>query len=276
MGTHLLPLTEAEVSLFRQKGVICSSRPVLEKARFQELAQLVYQTIDKNLKPDESGTLSSLHVTDPAFINFAKEDSLLNIIESLIGPNIGLISVNLFIKRPNTHQYVQWHTDAHSYQQLKLFDQVDLASMLIAITPSTKANGCVRYIAGSHLKKSRTYKDDPYQNCLFGDQWGYSGVADSEVDLAAEVIDMEIPQGYCSIHDIHTMHGSEPNSSSEERILLNFKFFPTHLRVDTNGVQQYFNSAQNGYLVRGTDLGNTCAYSCVGGDTEFTHRKAKV
>lgn len=274
MDTHLLHLTDAEVSLFREKGVIRSNRPVMEEARFQKLVQLVYQTIDKNLKPDESGTLSSLHVTDPAFINFAKEDSLLDIIESLIGPNIGLISVNLFIKRPNTHQYVQWHTDAHSYQQLKLFDQVDLASMLIAITPSTKANGCVRFVAGSHRKKSRTYKDDPYKNCLFGDQWGYSGVADSEVDLSAEVIDMEVPRGYCSIHDINTMHGSEPNSSSEERILLNFKFFPTHLRVDTNGVQQYFNSAQNGYLVRGKDLGNTCAYSCV--DSVADHKRVKV
>lgn len=258
MNSSPLHLTEAEVSTFREKGVISSSRPVMSEARFQELVQLVYQTIEKNLKPEESGTLSSLHVTEPAFINFAKESSLLDLVESLIGPNIGLISTNVFVKRPNTRQYVQWHTDAHSYQQLKLFDQVDLAAMLIAITPSNRGNGCVRYIAGSHKKKFRTYKDDPYKNCLFGDQWGYSGVADAEVDHSAEVIDMELQRGFCSIHDINTMHGSEPNSSADERILLNFKFFPTHLKVDTKGVEEYFKSSQHGYLVRGQDLGNTC------------------
>lgn len=256
-------LSEAEVETFREKGVIRSGRPVMSETRFQELVQLVQKTIEKNLQPGESGTLSSLHITEPFFIDYARESSVLDLVESLIGPNIGLISANLFVKRPRTRQHVQWHTDAHSYQQLKLFDRVEMAAMLIAITPSTLASGCVRYIAGSHKIKSRLYKDAPYTNCLFGDEWGYSSVRDSEVDLSAGVIDMEIPRGYCSIHDINTMHGSEPNESADERILLNFKFFPTHLKIDSTGVQKYFNSTQPGYLLRGVDVGGTCAHSCI-------------
>jgi len=252
-------LSADAVDLYKKQGVVRTDRPVFSDEKFHELKRLVDRTIEKNLKPDQSGTLAALLVNEPEFIRFAAQDSVLDLIEPIIGPNIGIISANIFVKRPHTEQYVQWHTDAHSYQRLRLMDRVEMTALLIAITPSTIETGCVQYIAGSHLKKSRQYKNKPYTNCLFGDEWGYSGVEDFEVDRDSEVIQMQIPQGYGSLHDVNVVHGSQPNQSGHERILLNFKFFPTDIKIDSAGVLEHFKSSQDGYLLRGSDLGQTCA-----------------
>lgn len=252
-------LPQEAVSLYKKHGVVKTNRPVFSATTFQRLKSLVYKTIEKNLRPDESGTLAALLVNEPEFLRFAAEDSVLDLIEPLIGPHIGIISSNLFVKRPHTAQHVQWHTDAHSYQRLKLMDRVEMVALLIAITPSTIETGCVEYVAGSHHQKFRQYKNSPYSNCLFGDEWGYSGVEDFEVDPTADVIKMQLAEGYGSLHDVNVIHGSQPNQSSNDRILLNFKFFPTDIKIDSAGVLAHFNSSQDGYLVRGQDLGRTCA-----------------
>lgn len=252
-------LSPEAVSHYKKQGVVKTNRPVFSESTFQRLKNLVYKTIEKNLKPDESGTLAALLVNEPEFIRFAAEDSVLDLIEPLIGPHIGIISSNLFVKRPHTVQHVQWHTDAHSYQRLKLMDRVEMVALLIAITPSTIETGCVEYIAGTHHQKFRQYKNNPYTNCLFGDEWGYSGVEDFEVDPGADIIKMQLSEGFGSLHDVNVIHGSQPNQSAQERILLNFKFFPTDIKIDSTGVLAHFNSSQDGYLLRGQDLGQSCA-----------------
>lgn len=255
---------ETEVASFKSNGFVRSYTPVFSEERFKELENLTELIVNRNPAPGESVHVYRLLYKVPSFLDFVVEDPILDMVESLLGPNFGLLSSSAFIKLPNSTSYFNWHTDFTQVEHFNEISKVPTAAMLLAVTPSTTETGCLQYIPGSHLyKEKRKYKSPPPQQNFKGDI--YYGLEESEVDFSKGIVNLELPKGYCSFHDLHIVHGSQPNKSDRDRILLNFWFFSTDIgHLDKSAVEFMTTQKKGRIHLRGADPYDTCEYSIVG------------
>jgi len=91
----------------------------------------------------------------PLFDQIAHHPSILDVIESLIGPNILVAGTTLFIKEPEQRGFISWHQDAR-YNGLKPYNWV---TAWLALTEVTKENGCMYMWPKSHLDGQRDHVD---------------------------------------------------------------------------------------------------------------------
>lgn len=135
-------------------------------------------------------------------------EELLNVVEGLLGDNILVDGTLVFYKPPHDSSYVSWHQDS-VYSGWNLTPST---SAWIALTPSYRANGCMRVIPGSHTKGSLDHvnlRDD--FNLL------ERGERVSSVD-ESQAVDVVLKAGEMSLHQSTLVHGSNPNLSDEARI----------------------------------------------------------
>ena len=167
----------------------------------------------------------------------AHNETLLDAVEDLIGPNL-LVWDGAFInKEPHTDTYVSWHQDLTYWG---IGPPQEIVSVWLALSPVSPENGSMRMVRGSHhevLKHVDKFGDD---NLLSRGQ----ELAD-EIDEAS-VVDMTLAPGQMSLHHGLVVHGSNPNHSDQRRIGLNFQFI-------TPAVRQHEMTGDSAMLVRGAD-----------------------
>ena len=161
---------------------------------------------------------------------------ILDTVECLIGPDIVLTNTVLFIKEPNSLHHVTYHQDA-TYMGLE--PQTSLTAW-IALTESTRENGCVRMIRGSHRLDIQQHID------TFGeDNILTRGQQIEDVDEES-ALDIELEPGQMSLHHARTIHGSGPNKTSGRRIGIALQSFAHPSTRQVHG-EDY------ALLVRGSD-----------------------
>ncbi len=84
---------------------------------------------------------------DRAFLDVATDPGLLDIVERLTAPDLILMNALMFYKRAEQGPKVPWHRDGFALP----IEPMGGTSVWIAVTESTTANGCLRFIPGSHL-----------------------------------------------------------------------------------------------------------------------------
>lgn len=162
---------------------------------------------------------------------------ILDAVEAVIGPDILCWSNDFFIKEPNDPAFVSWHQDA-TYWGL---EPPEVVTAWLGFTDSTHDNGCVRVIPGSHLRGQIEHYD------TFGKDNLLSRGQEVLVEVdEREAADIELSAGEVSLHHVLMVHGSGPNTSSDRRIGVAFRYLPTHV-VQTAGVRE------SAMLVRGVD-----------------------
>ncbi|MEZ5668309.1 MAG: phytanoyl-CoA dioxygenase family protein [Alphaproteobacteria bacterium] len=164
---------------------------------------------------------TNCHLLHPDLYDLALDDRVLDAVEPILGPDILAWSAALFAKAPHTGKYVSWHQDS-TYWGL---EPPDIVTAWIALTPSTRANGCMRVVPGSHrlgqLAHADSFADD---NMLSRGQ---------EVQVAvdeAEAVDIVLAPGEMSLHHVRLVHGSEPNRSDGPRVGFAVRYIPTRCR----------------------------------------------
>jgi len=255
MNENKRALPPEEIEAYRKTGVTrCSVFPFSDE-KFKLLRELSIKTIEKEFGNEHSGAIFHLFAKQPDFLDYAVENSLLDLVESLIGPDICLMGSALFIKKSGSPKYASWHSDVG--EQFEAFDNMHVLSFTIAITASTKESGCVKYLPNSHEKLHRSYTGKNYENSLFGSRSFL--LSENEVDLSKGVVEMELSPGQCSFNNLNTIHSSEPNRSSHDRILVNFKYMAPVPGNGTPTSQWFFKkNFKNRILVRGSDKGGFC------------------
>ena len=157
------------------------------------------------------------------WLEFATDPLLLDAVEALIGPDLVLWGSQVFCKPAGTGREVPWHQDGQYWPIRPLAT----CSAWIALDEATPANGCMRYVAGSHrggrLLAHRT-------------RAGREVVLNQEVDPAAidpaAVRDDVLPAGGFSLHDVYLVHGSGPNRSARRRAAFVVRFMPATSRFE--------------------------------------------
>ncbi len=147
---------------------------------------------------------------------------VLDAVEAIIGPDIMIWSSTFFIKEPRTGSHVSWHQDLRYWG---LEDHDAMVSAWLALSPVTEANGCMRFVAGSHkgplVDHEDTYGED---NVLTRGQQ-----AAIEIDEGASR-KVELKPGQMSLHHGRLLHASAPNRSDERRIGYAMNFIAPHNR----------------------------------------------
>jgi non-heme Fe2+,alpha-ketoglutarate-dependent halogenase len=152
----------------------------------------------------------NLHLFFDWAYELVTHDALLDAVEGMLGSDILVEATVVFYKPPRDTSYVSWHQDS-LYSGWHLTPST---SAWIALTPSVRANGCVRVVPGSHkrgLLEHQIIRDDPNLLNRRGER------VEMTVD-EAEALDLVLRPGEMSLHHSNIVHGSNPNSSDEPRV----------------------------------------------------------
>ena len=88
-------------------------------------------------------------IHDPFIHHILDQRTILDIVEEIIGPNIALFGAHYIAKKPFSGQPVGWHQDG-SYWPL---EPMEVVSVWLAGTQSTKENACMKVIPGTQNKR---------------------------------------------------------------------------------------------------------------------------
>lgn len=162
--------------------------------------------------------------------------AVLDVVESLIGPDILLYNSTYIIKEPRSEAYISWHQDLTYWG---LADDDAQVSMWLALAPATVESGCMVMLHGTHKRGRAEHVERPDENnvLLLGQE-----IVDVDESMARPC---PLEPGEASFHHGWTVHTSAPNRSSDRRIGLNAQFIACHNRQAAEGMAAT--------LVRGED-----------------------
>ncbi len=150
------------------------------------------------------------HVVMPFAAELARNPRVLDVVEGVIGPDILIYAAEFFIKEPRTSAIVSMHQDL-TYWGLGAID--GLVTAWIALSPATRASGCMDFVQGSHKNPILPHEDTFDANNLL------SRGQEVKVDIAeADKARIVLEPGQMSLHHGLTIHGSGPNTSDDRRI----------------------------------------------------------
>jgi ectoine hydroxylase-related dioxygenase (phytanoyl-CoA dioxygenase family) len=236
-----MKLTEAQIAAYKRDGFLSGIRVVDEAEADDVRRQFDALEGDVGRERAQIG-LVDRHF-DQAFIwDLATRPCVLDVVESLIGPNILLLATHVFCKYGEGTKYVAWHQDA-TYWAL---DPPNALTVWYAVDGSDRENGCMRVIPGTHVGGIRAHgKAEAGGNLLSINQ---------EVPVTPEeearAVDLILRPGEVSIHDGAVIHGSLPNCSNRRRCGLTMRYVPTTVRP--TGINSMGRS-WSPRLVRGVD-----------------------
>ena len=147
--------------------------------------------------------------------------SILDAVESLLGPNILCWGTDLWVKDAGSEQYVSWHQDSQYWG----IDNDQLVTAWVALSPSTVESGCMRMLPGSHLERGLTHQDtfDPH-NMLTRGQSIIEGIDEDRA------VNIEVNAGEAVLFAYRIAHASHPNRSADRRIGVAIRYIAPHAR----------------------------------------------
>ena len=144
-------------------------------------------------------------------------DALLDLVEQLIGPDIILWGCHVFCKPASEGFETPWHQDGHYWPIRPLAT----CTVWVALEPSTRENGCLRVIPGSHrTHELHAHLHEDRQDLVLNQR-----MADGTFD-ETQAVDLELQPGEMSMHDVYMIHGAKANTSTQRRTGVALRFMP--------------------------------------------------
>ncbi|MGE0800355.1 MAG: phytanoyl-CoA dioxygenase family protein [Lautropia sp.] len=148
-----------------------------------------------------------------------RDPRILDAVEDLIGPDILVYHLTLWLKEPRSDARISWHQDA-TYFGLAPPDLHVTA--WVALTASDAASGCVQVVPGSHRDGPRRHEVGALPGNMFR--------TGQQIDIGpdAQLDSLVLQPGQFSLHHTWLHHASMPNRSDDRRIGLGISYIPTH------------------------------------------------
>jgi ectoine hydroxylase-related dioxygenase (phytanoyl-CoA dioxygenase family) len=157
------------------------------------------------------------------FLELAMHAPIVDLVQDLIGPDIILWGCHVFCKPPREGYETPWHQDGHYWPIRPLAT----CTVWVALEPSTRDNGCLRVIPGSH----RARVLHPHLHEDREDLTLQQRMADGTFDESLAV-DIELQPGQMSMHDVYMIHGARPNTSTQRRTGVALRYMPASSHFD--------------------------------------------
>ncbi|WP_280243765.1 phytanoyl-CoA dioxygenase family protein [Nocardia abscessus] len=246
-------LSSTQIESYQEDGYLVVEN-VLRDSEVAELNALIDRAVERSTSVESNDDMYDLEpghcesrprvrgirdplALHPLFGEISRSDAVLDIVESVVGPNIRHELAFINIKPANCGSPVQWHQDFG----ILPYTNDDLVVCGLALTDSTVRNGCLHVIPGSHRGPILDHHQD-------GIMIGAVQQDAPEFDLA-QAVPVEVPAGGMSMHHFRTLHGSAPNHSDLDRRV----YFLDYAAADAFPVAKKITPAEfDQRIVRGT------------------------
>jgi ectoine hydroxylase-related dioxygenase (phytanoyl-CoA dioxygenase family) len=160
----------------------------------------------KDGRPKRIRQLMHSEIVSPGLNQFVRSDAVLDIIETLIGPDIALFHSKLLMKAANDGTITPWHQDFAYWKKGE--NKAVQVNCMLAIDPATNENGCIQFVPGSHKQGLLSHDR---RNEAFGVFLpGYFNHRDDAVKV-------DMFPGDCVFFGSLVIHGSDGNTSAKNR-----------------------------------------------------------
>ena len=239
---NTVKLTDEQVDQYRTNGYLfpldAFNAPQVDMI-VAELAQAQADACARGLESAWPRLIrANAHYLLPFVYQVATAPSLLDPVESLLGPDLLLWSAEFFIKGAHSDKIVSWHQDLTYWGLGETDDEI---TAWVALSEVEVESGCMRFLPGSHHQPIVPHRDTFDESNLLsrGQQVAV------EVD-ETQAVDVVLRPGQMSLHHGRIFHASGPNRSDHDRVGLVFRFL-------TPGVRQQVSQRDYAMQVRGID-----------------------
>ena len=217
-------LSAGEIARYRAEGwVIPAFR--LPEVQVDGLRQALDQLLCDNpgVRPEK---LVSAHIEgdngegvrgNARFLALARDPAIVDLVAGAIGNDVILWGCHVFCKPAGEGYETPWHQDGHYWPIRPLAT----CTAWVALEPSTKANGCLRVIPGSHSGQRLHEHLTEDRSDLTLNQRLREGSFDEH-----QAVDIELEPGQMSLHDVHMIHGAAANRSQQRRTGVALRYMP--------------------------------------------------
>ncbi|HEY8457354.1 MAG TPA: phytanoyl-CoA dioxygenase family protein [Actinopolymorphaceae bacterium] len=237
-------LDSAAVDFFRTHGYYLYREQLFPPDKLDRLEEIFNEHLE-NRGDKLADELDTPHFHDRRLLEFLLADEVLDLVEPLVGPDIALWTSHFISKDPYTGRATPWHEDS-AYWSGRLSEYDRIVTVWLALGPSTRENGCMRVIPGSHHNGFSQY--EPTDKSVYTFHAEIPNVDESKA------VYFELERGQASLHDARIIHGATANTSPIRRTGYTMRYFPASVKVLP--VPQ--NAGWKIWLARGKDrAGNT-------------------
>ena len=251
-------LTQSEIEQYQTEGYCLPQGKVFADDKFQRLLSHFEGKLAEWPKDQRPEAMDTPHFGDPALNEWALAPEVVDLVEPLLGPDIILFSTHFICKPTGDGRRVPWHEDSAYWR--RLLEPMEVATVWLALDPSTKENGCMYVIPRSHntgKKGFSDYEEVDQKTSVFGLE---IVKPDRKDELA---VPCELQPNHCSLHDARTQHGSAANTSNIRRCGWTLRFVPATSRLNPE-----FSDRQLMYLARGK---NVLGQDLADPEKDYTH-----
>ncbi|PAX06942.1 phytanoyl-CoA dioxygenase family protein [Sphingomonas lenta] len=213
-------LSADEVARYERDGFLQIHRPILQPGKFEALKSLFEELLERYGSDD----LDVPHFREPRLLDFLLDDEVLDLIEPLVGPDIGLWSSHFISKPPRTGKATPWHEDS-AYWEDRVSTMAGIVTVWLAMDATDPENGSMGVIPGSHTAHASEYERIEPVGKVF-DRQIKSGTIDED-----KAVFFTLAPNQCSLHDARIIHGARPTTSSRRRAGYTMRYFPTTSRI---------------------------------------------
>ena len=233
-----MSLSDAEINAFEENGYLLK-RGLVSAALLRRMRGDTENIHDRmamdppdgvhisweDLGPDHPKRIQQLMNSElvcPSIDEFLRSDLVLDILEDLIGPDIALYHSKLLPKCAGNGRPIPWHQDYAYWQREN--NRPLMINCQFAIVPSTKENGCIEFVPGSHKSGLRRHERRRESFGVF--LAGHYQDRDDSVPI-------EMDPGNAVFFGPLVVHGSAANRSNQDRMMNTCAY-----NVTDNGVRE--------------------------------------
>lgn len=238
-------ISQEQVDFYQKNGYLLPHIQLFAPEKFERLFNIFEEHLANrgDLRPDE---MNNPHLKDDRLFDFLLADEVIDVVEPLIGPNIGLWSSGFICKEPKTGKPTPWHEDSAYWEgRFNRFD--DIVTIWLAIDEATKENGCMGVVPGTHANGFSEYEDMGTDHKIFNRQIKSDSINENDV------VWFELKKGMYSLHDSRIIHGAYANTSNTRRTGYTMRYFNTDLVLNSEHPN---NQNKKIYHARGLNRGN--------------------
>jgi ectoine hydroxylase-related dioxygenase (phytanoyl-CoA dioxygenase family) len=230
-------LSPAQVDQYNRDGYVIYDKLALSEPMFKRLVDI----FEEDLEQYGYDGLDVIHFRDKRLLDIVLSDEVVDLVEPVVGPDIGLWSTHFIAKPPKVGKATPWHEDS-SYWDGRVSTMAGIVTVWLALDRATRENGCMAVIPGTHHNGFSHYKAVDESQNIFSTE-----IVAEEIDESRAVY-LELEPNHCSLHEGRIIHGAKANTSDTRRAGYTIRFFPT-----TSKVFPEKNQGHKIWMARGVD-----------------------
>ncbi len=219
-------LSVEQIKDYKEKGYLLTGKTLFSPQKFQVLHG-IFEHLLATKGNSQGDELDVPHFSNERLFEFLLAEEVLDIVECLIGPNIGLWSSHFICKEAQTGARTPWHEDS-AYWKGRFDRYDDIVTLWLAIDESNQENGCMGVVPGTHQNGFSEHSNMDTEHKIFNIE-----IQEEKVPLE-KVRWFELQQNQYSLHDSRIIHGANANTSKTRRTGFTMRYFNSDLKMAQN------------------------------------------